>query len=171
MFLSLLLLNNSIAVIFIVPLCLCCQFSLSCFFSSWRFCRERERERDIQRENSLTSSYWTLLLLHNTTRLLEEEKQDLLCGRLNIFDNMKNPSPYIYVEEATINIIHIYCTRKPFIGSITHHERSSCPSVGWSVGWLICHNFLKGLEVTRPCFLLLLFNNKTIRRGIVSISS
>ena len=27
----------------------------------------------------------------------------------------------------------------------------SCPSVGRLVGWSVCHNFLKGWEVTLPC--------------------
>ena len=30
------------------------------------------------------------------------------------------------------------------------HE-PSYPSVGWSVGWFVCHDFLKGQEVTLPC--------------------
>ena len=27
----------------------------------------------------------------------------------------------------------------------------SCPSVRWFVGWSVCHNVIKGLEVTLPC--------------------
>ena len=27
----------------------------------------------------------------------------------------------------------------------------SCLSVGWMVGWSICSDFLKGLDVTLPC--------------------
>ena len=27
-----------------------------------------------------------------------------------------------------------------------------CPSVGWSVGRLVCHTFLKGQEVSLPCY-------------------
>ena len=29
--------------------------------------------------------------------------------------------------------------------------RSVPRSLGWSVGWSVCHNFLKGREVTLPC--------------------